>query len=225
MAPDDDREAPDDHVGDDAGQQRAPDGVEELLVADEVERQDEDEDDQRRRGCGRGGCRPWRADAAAIETTSSALRRPSPASPCPCPSPWPSASGGSERLDLAVADVAHQTILVGAGRRCQSECPSGPPPHRRARRGRARSAAARRAASSSMRTSMPSGRLPLVGDPHAAPETSSVVVSPPIVSSTPCTVTSQVRGDADELAALDALDVAAEARSSASRRARRRACR
>src|SRR5690349_25123400 len=39
VAPDDDREAPDDHVGHDPGQQRAPDGVEELLVGVEVDRQ------------------------------------------------------------------------------------------------------------------------------------------------------------------------------------------
>ena len=49
---------------------------------------------------------------------------------CPCPSP--SASGSAQRLNLAVADEAHQTILVGLGRRRQSGCPSDPP-RRRAR--------------------------------------------------------------------------------------------
>ena len=31
-----------------------------------------------------------------------------------CPCPWPSASGSAQRLNLAVADVAHQPILVAA---------------------------------------------------------------------------------------------------------------
>ena len=134
------------------------------------------------------------------------------------------ASRGAQRLDLAVADVAHQPIFVGAGDRRPSECPSGPPPGPRARPARARSAAAPSGSLSSMRTSMPSGSCHLSWIRMPEPETSSVVVSPPTCSSTPRTVTSRMRGDAHELAPLDALDVAAERDRQRAAARRRRAC-
>ena len=57
------------------------------------------------------------------------------------------------------------------------------------------------------------------------PETSSVVVSPPIGSSMPADVDVEVRRDAHELAALDALDLAAERDRQRARCSRRSACR
>ena len=89
-------------------------------------------------------------------------------------------------------------------------CPCDSPRRPGARRGRARAAAGRpgararrarrgRAAAATCRVIW----MPL-------PLTSSVVVSPPIVSSIPRTVTSRRGGDAHELAPLDALDVAVE---------------
>ena len=129
---------------------------------DEVEREDEHEDDQRGAGAGAadaglgarvGGDRRRRRLGACSRLL---------ALPLPCPSSLAiRPRDGAQRLDLAVADVAHQAILVGAGRRRRTGCPSGPRPRRRARRGRARSRRRRRGAGARCARRVPSGRFHL----------------------------------------------------------------
>ena len=117
VAPDDDRAAPRDHVHDDAGDQRPPRRVEQRLVTELVEHEHEHEGDQRGARAGPADARP--GARVRGDRDDHGLRRTAPrARPSPCPSSCSQqALRRPQGQDLTVADVAHEPVLVGAGRR------------------------------------------------------------------------------------------------------------